>query len=112
MAYNKNPVAKIAFFSLLVLLAGGIVLWWIFEPPCVDETTGCPCLLESGHTEVTLSVLLDATDPYGAAQQRSIVDAVWDEVDALAVYDRVKVYTVRQKPVARGPFQEVPRRLT
>ena len=72
--------------------------WCSSNPRAWDETTGCPCPGESGHTNVTLSILLDATDPYGAAQKRSIVNAVWDEVDALAVYDRVKVYTVQQTP--------------
>ena len=98
MARRQSPIAKIAFFSLLVVLAAGVGALLVFEEPCVVERTGCPC--DAGHTAVTLSILLDATDPYGAAQQRSIVDAVWDEADVLAVYDRIKVYTVQRTPAA------------
>ena len=98
MARNQKSVAKIAFFSLLVVLVVGLGALLVIGSPCIDERTGCPCPGEARHDAVTLSILLDATDPYGAAQKRSVVDAVWDEVDALAEYDRVKVYSVRQTP--------------
>ena len=100
MTRSRNSIAKVAFFSLLAVLVAGLgaVLIYGLRSVDVDEVTGCP--IEAGHTAVTLSILLDATDPYGAAQQQSVINTIWDRVDALAVYDRIKVYTVHESPNA------------
>ena len=84
--------AKIMVIVLLILGITGIIAFILFEPPKLHGKTGCP--IEKGHTATTLSILLDATDNYGATQQRSIVNRVWDRVDSLQVYDRIKIYTV------------------
>ena len=89
---HKTSFAKIAFIVLLIVVIAGIVAFFLFEAPNIGGKTGCP--KEKGHTAVTLSIVLDATENYGATQQRSIVNRVWDRVDSLEVYDRIKIYTV------------------
>ena len=64
----------------------------MYDNPTLDALNACP--REPGYTQVTLSIALDATDVYGAAQRRSIVNRVWESVNALDVYDRVKIYTI------------------
>ena len=97
---NKTSFAKIAFMVLLIVVIAGIIAFLLIERPKLHGKTGCP--IEKGHTAVTLSIVLDATEIYGATQQRSIVNRVWDRVDSLDVYDRIKIYTVEstaQPPV-------------
>lgn len=81
-----------------VAVVGFVAVMLLWDQPEVDPTTGCP--VGRGHTAVTLTVLLDATDPFGAAQQRAIINRIWDEVDALAVYDRIRVFAVSPGPSA------------
>ncbi len=89
---NKTSFAKIAFIVLLIVVIAGIIAFFLIETPKLHGKTGCP--REKGHTAVTLSIVLDATENYGETQQRSIVNTVWDSVEALEVYDRIKIYTV------------------
>lgn len=89
---KKTPVARNSFVILFIVALAVIVVLFLLESPKIDDDTYCP--IEKGHTAVTLSILLDATENYGATQQRSIVNRVWDRVDALDVYDRIKIYTV------------------
>lgn len=89
---KKTSGAKIMVIVLLISGITGIIAFFLFEPPKLHGKTGCP--MEKGHTATTLSILLDATDNYGATQQRSIVNRVWDRVDSLQIYDRIKIYTV------------------
>ena len=89
---KKTSFAKIAFIVLLIVVIAGIVAFFFFETPKLHGKTGCP--IEKGHTTVTLSIVLDATENYGATQQRSIVNRLWDRVNSLEVYDRIKIYTV------------------
>ena len=89
---KKTSGAKFMVIVLSILGITGIIAFIIFEPPKLHGKTGCP--IEKEHTAVTLSILLDATDNYGTTQQRSIVNRVWDRVDSLQVYDRIKIYTV------------------
>ena len=89
---NKTSFVQIAFIALfIVVIIAVLAAVFLFEAPKLDGK-GCP--IEKGHTAVTLSIVLDATDIYGEAQQRSIVNKVWDRIDSLEVYDRIKIYTV------------------
>ena len=89
-------MGQIVAFVLVVLVVG--VIGWmaidVLDEPAVDSATACP--QEPGHTNVTLSILLDSTDTYGAGQRLSLINGVWDEVDDLDVYDRVKIYQVER----------------
>ena len=89
-------MGQIVAFVLVALLLG--VIGWVaivfLDEPTVDRDTSCP--YESGYTKVSLSILLDSTDNYGAGQRLSLINRVWDEVDALDVYDRVKIYQVER----------------
>ena len=79
--------------GLLATTVAGVVVWLILaETPPVNRTTGCP--VDQEGIDVTLSVLLDATDPFGVSQQRTIINAIWQEVEALAVHDRIRVFAV------------------
>lgn len=91
---GRTNVWNIVGFSLVVTLILGILIWLVFylDDPEVDSTTSCP--REPGYTKVSLTILLDATDTYGPGQRLSLINRVWDEVDALDVYDRVKIYMV------------------
>ncbi len=97
---KKTSVARNLFIILSIVALAAICALFIFESPRTDDDTYCPA--EKGHTAVTLSILLDATENYGATQQRSIVNRVWDRVDALEVYDRIKIYTVES--IAQPPI--------
>lgn len=83
MAKKKGQTGQIIALALVLVLLGC--------NPAVDRA-GCP--QEPGHTKVSLSILLDSTDTYGAGQKLSLINRIWDEVDKLDVYDRVKVYQV------------------
>ena len=89
-------MGQIVAYVLVALLLGAI--GWVaivfLDEPALDSDTSCPH--ESGYTQVSLSILLDSTDTYGAGQRLSLINRVWDEVDALDVYDRVKVYQVER----------------
>ena len=93
---GRTPVWHIAGFSLVAAILLGILIWLVLflDDPAVDSITSCP--REPGYTKVSLSILLDATDTYGAGQRLSLINRVWDEVDALDVYDRVKIYQVEK----------------
>ena len=90
---KRTQVVQIVAFSLVgSLLLGFFSFVYFLDEPAVDRATSCPH--ESGYTKVSLSILLDSTDTYGAGQRLSLINRVWDEVDALDVYDRVKIYLV------------------
>ena len=89
---KKTSSAKITFIVLLMLGIVGLISLALLEAPKLEPDTGCP--IEPGHTAATLSVVLDATENYSVTQQRAIVNRVWDKVDALQVYDRIKIHTV------------------
>ena len=90
---KRTPLAKILVLTLgpaFVLLALVAVL--LYDDPALDPGTACP--RETGYTQLSLAIALDATDVYGPAQRRSIVNDIWESVSALEVYDRVKIYTI------------------
>ena len=90
---RRIPVAKVLVVTLgPIILIGALLALWLYDVPSLDNRSACP--LDPGYTQVSLSVALDATDVYGPAQRLSIVNSVWDSVNALEVYDRVKIYTV------------------
>ena len=93
-AKGRTNVWNIAGVSLVAAVVVGIFIWLVFylDDPAIDSDTSCP--REAGYTRVSLSILLDSTDTYGAGQRLSLINRVWDEVDALDVYDRVKIYMV------------------
>lgn len=78
----------------IVVFLGVIAMFVLYEDPNIDSATSCP--REPGYTQVSLSVLLDSTDNYGAGQRLALINRVWDAVDTLDEYDRVKVYLVEQ----------------
>ena len=93
---KRSQMGQIVAFVLVVLVLG--VIGWAaidyLDEPTVDGATSCP--QEPGHTKVSLSILLDSTDTYGAGQRLSLINRVWDDVDALDAYDRVKIYQVER----------------
>ena len=101
---KRTQVVQIVALSLVgTVLLGIFSLVYFLDEPSVDSTTSCPH--EDGYTAVSLSILLDSTDTYGAGQRLSLINRVWDEVDALDVYDRVKVYQVERG--AQVPLQNL-----
>ncbi len=94
MARRKGtPLAKMLVFGIGAVAVVAIVLAvFLYDVPTLDVRSACP--RDPGYTKVSLSIVLDATDVYGAAQRLSIVNRVWDSVDSMDVYDRVKIYII------------------
>lgn len=90
---RRTPVAKILALSFgAAMVCGAVLTVLLYDDLSIDARSACP--VEPGHTQVSLSIALDATDIYGPAQRLSIVNSVWDSVNALEVYDRIKIYTI------------------
>ena len=90
---GRTPLAKIVVLTLVpVIVVAALLAVILYDDPTLDSRTTCP--LDPGYTQVSLSIALDATDVYGPAQRLSIVNSVWDSVNALEVYDRVKIYAI------------------
>ena len=90
---RRAPPAKILVLTLgPVIVLAALLTVFLYDSPTLDARSACP--LDPGYTQVSLSVVLDATDVYGPAQRLSIANSVWDSVNALEVYDRVKIYTI------------------
>ena len=58
----------------------------------IDKRYGCP--RDSQHIGTSMSILLDATDPYAVSQVKQVANIIFDRVDSLDPYDRVKIYMV------------------
>ena len=100
MRRKRTPVAKIIVLVMVPLVViGGIAIFLFYDDPSLDAISACP--RESGYTLETLSIALDATDTYGAAQRRSLVNRVWESVDTMKVYDRIKIYMIK-------PSEQIP----
>ena len=90
---KRTPLAKIFVCALgFVLIFGAFAGVLLYDEPSLNSTDACP--IEPGYTQVSLSIALDATDVYGPAQRREIVNKIWDYVYKMAVHDRIKMYTV------------------
>ena len=90
---KRTPIAKILVLTIgPAIVLAALLAVFLYEDPDPDPVTACP--RQPGYTQLSLAIALDATDVYGPAQRRSIVNDVWETVSALDVYDRVKIYTI------------------
>ncbi|MCY3883369.1 MAG: hypothetical protein OXG24_00470 [Gammaproteobacteria bacterium] len=87
-------MAKVVVFVLIIAIIAIVVVVVLVGNRQLDPQTGCP--KKPSRTQISLSIALDATDPYGPGQRREIVNKVWKTVDELNTYDRVRVYMIQQ----------------
>jgi hypothetical protein len=82
------------FLALILLPAAALVLWGTTDAvPKIDPETSCPAGVLDGHR----IVLIDATDKLEPTQRDIVMDAVENEVDGAAPYERVTILAVDEK---------------
>ena len=90
---KRTPIAKVFVLTAGPVAVSAVILaFLLIDNPSLNSRTACP--IDPGYTQVSLSIALDATDVYGAAQRLSITNSIWDYVEVLDVFDRIKIYKI------------------
>jgi hypothetical protein len=90
---NSQIGKKFLVILIMIALVATLSLLIILNPDKqLDSQTGCPAV--SGSQAKSVSILLDASDPYAASQVKHVSNFIRAYVDELEAFDRIKIYQV------------------